>query len=114
MPLPISTTRTGTGWTLDVTSLGLSTDLGTKDFFIQVAGVTSPNTNFTKTSAVLLTYVGASLGANTPIKAFRDSPLLVTDLVYGEINTSLGLNTRFSQVELALEDIRQMVRTLIP
>ncbi len=113
MPTPISTTRTGTGWTLDVTSLGLSTNLGVKDFLIQVAGVTSSNTNFTKTSAVLLTYTGTSLGTNTAIKAFRDSSLLVTDLVYAEVNTSSGLNSRFTQVEVGLEDLRQMVRTLM-
>lgn len=109
MPAPITATRTGTGWTLDVTSLGLSTNLGEKDFFPLVAGVSNALTNWTKTSSVLLTYTGSSLASNTAIKVFRDSTLLVTDYVFTEINSSSGANARFLTVERALEDLRRMI-----
>jgi hypothetical protein len=109
MPTPISTTRTGTGWTIDVTSLALSSDLGYKDFYVKVSGVASPLTNYTKTSAVLLTYGGVALGSNTPVVVYRDSSRLVDDLVFSDVNSSSGLNSRFTQIEKVLEDLRQMV-----
>ena len=109
MPAPISTTRTGTGWTIDVTTLVLSTNLGYKDFFVKVAGVASPLTNYTKTSSVLLTYTGVALAAATAVVVFRDSLRLVDDANLGDINSSGGLNTKFAQVEVLIEDLRQMI-----
>lgn len=109
MPAPIVTTRTGTGWTIDVTSLVLSTNLGYKDFFIKVAGVASPLTNYTKTSPTVLTYGGVSLAASTPVVVFRDSLRLVDDANFADLNTSAGLNAKFAQVEVLIEDLRQMV-----
>lgn len=109
MPAPISTTRTGTGWTVDVTSLVLSTNLGFKDFYVKVNGVLSPLVNYTKTNPTLITYTGTSLAASTPVVVFRDSNRLVDDLAYGDINSSAALNLRTTQVELVLEDLRQMI-----
>lgn len=109
MPAPISTVRTGTGWTIDVTSLVLSTNLGYKDFFVKVAGVASPLTNYTKTSPTLLTYTGVSLAAATPVIIFRDSLRLVDDANFADLNTSAGLNQKFTQVEVLIEDLRQMI-----
>lgn len=108
MPQPINTTRTGTGWTVDVTTLALSTDLGTKDFFIKVGGVASVLTTFTKTSSVLLTYSGVALASNTPIVIWRDSIRLVDDFTFGEVNSSAGLNLRFTQLERVVEDLRNL------
>ena len=109
MPAPISTTRTGTGWTVDVTSLVLSTNLGYKDFFVKVAGVASPLTNYTKTSPTVLTYSGVSLAASTPVIVFRDSLRLVDDSSFADLNTSAALNSKFTQVEVLIEDLRQMI-----
>lgn len=109
MPSPISITRTGTGWTIDVTSLVLSTNLGYKDFYVKVSGVVSPLSNYTKTNSTLVTYSGTSLAASTPVVIYRDSNRLVDDLVYGEINSAAALNSRTTQVELVLEDLRQMI-----
>ena len=113
MPAPISTTRTGTGWTIDVTSLVLSTNLGYKDFFVKVAGVASPLTNYTKTAPTIITYSGVSLGAGTAIIVFRDSLRLVDDANLFDVNSSSGLNTKFTQVEVVVEDLRQMLGVLI-
>jgi len=108
MPAPISVLRTGTGWTVDVTALSLSTDLGFKDFFIKVGGVAVANTSFTKTSTTLLTYSGTSLASNTTVVVYRDSTRLVDDFAFGDVNTSSGLNLRFTQVERVLEDLRNL------
>lgn len=113
MPAPISTTRTGTGWTIDVTTLVLSTNLGYKDFYVKVSGVVSPLTNYTKTSSVLLTYTGVSLAAATPVIVYRDSLRLVDDANFGDINSSTGLNTKFTQVETIVEDLRQLIATVV-
>jgi hypothetical protein len=109
MPTPISTTRTGTGWTVDVTSLVLSTNLGYKDFFVKINGVASPLSNFTKTNPTLITYTGIAVAASSPVIVFRDSNKLIDDATFGDVNTSAGLNTKMTQVELVLEDLRQMV-----
>lgn len=114
MPAPISTTRTGTGWTIDVSTLVLSTNLGYKDFYVKVAGLVSPLTNYTKTSSVLLTYGGVALAAATPVIVFRDSLRLVDDANFGDINSSGGLNTKFTQVEVIVEDLRQMFTFIGP
>lgn len=108
MPAPISTSRTGTGWTIDVTSLALSTDLGFKDFFVKVNGVSSPLSNYTKTSATLLTYGGTSLASNTPVIVWRDSLRTVDPLLFGDVNTAAALNLRLTQLQRVVEDLRNL------
>lgn len=114
MPAPISILRTGTGWTVDVTTLQLSTNLGTKDFFIRHSGVGVSNTLYTKTSATLLTYTGVALATNTPVVIYRDSSRLVPDFTFAQLNTSSSMNAAFTQVEVVMEDLRQMLTTLLP
>ena len=113
MPLPISTTRTGTGWTIDVTSLVLSTNLGYKDFYVKVSGLVSPLASYTKTSPTLLTYSGVALSVSSPLIVFRDSLRLVDDANLGDINSSGGLNAKFSQVEVLIEDLRQLIGVVV-
>lgn len=112
MPAPINVLRTGTGWTIDVTSLQLNLNLGEKDFLPRHSGVTVGLANYTKTNANLLTYVGAAVPSNTPIQMFRDSSRLVPDFVFGTLNSSSQLNTAFVFVERIIEDQRQMLTTL--
>ena len=83
--------------------------LGYKDFFVKVAGVASPLVNYTKTSPTLLTYGGVALAVNTPVIVFRDSLRLVDDASFSDLNTSAALNAKFAQVEVLIEDLRQMV-----
>lgn len=109
MPAPIVTTRTGTGWTVDVTSLVLSTNLGFKDFFVRFGLVASPLSNFTKTNPTVITYMGVAVAANTTVTIFRDSSRFIDDAGFSDLNTSAGLNQKFTQVEVLIEDLRQMV-----
>lgn len=106
MPQPINVNRTGTGWTLDVTTLQLGSSLTTKDFLVFHNGVKQPLTAYTKTTPTLLTYGGVALAANTPIQVYRDTPATTTPLLFGEINTTAGLNSRFAELARTLEDIR--------
>lgn len=106
MPQPIIVTRTGTPWTIDVTALSLSANLTFKDFAVFAGGVLLANSNFTKTTATVLAYNGAPLPANTAVQVYRDSSLLVDDVVYNQVNSSASINTLFAQVERALEDLR--------
>lgn len=58
-------TKSGTGWTIDVTACNLLSDLSIKDFVVLIESVVSPNTNFTKTSQTILTYTGTSISSST-------------------------------------------------
>lgn len=109
MPAPINVTRTGTGWTVDVTALQLSTNLGVLDIYPLVNAVVISPGNFTKTSATLLTYVGAPLAANTGVQLFRDSLRDIPAVLYAQINSSAILNARFDAAERCLEDARQLL-----
>lgn len=113
MPQPITVTRTGTGWTLDVTALALSSDLLYKDFFVLHNGVSTPLSAYAKTSAVLLTYSGAALPTNTSVTVYRDSNTNLTQYVFGAINSSDENNARLLDISRALEDLRILAPQLI-
>ena len=58
-------TRSGTGWTVDVTACNLLSDLSIKDFIMLIEGTLEPNSNITKTSQTVLTYNGTSISSST-------------------------------------------------
>ncbi len=68
-------TRTGTGFTIDVTPCDLDPSLTLKDFTIRHAGVQVPNTDYAKTTSTTLTYTGAALPSNTQVEVRRRTPL---------------------------------------
>ena len=57
--------RSGTGWTVDVTNCNLLSDLSIKDFVMLIEGTAEPNSNITKTSQTVLTYNGTSISSST-------------------------------------------------
>lgn len=63
--LAYETGKTGTGWTVDVTPCRLSIDLTDKDFKVWINDTLASNSDFTKTSAVLLTYGGTATSSAT-------------------------------------------------
>lgn len=69
-----TTTRTGTGWTVDVTLTNLDPDTSLKDFIVLENAVAGNLANYTKTTRTILTYGGASLPSNTPIEVRRATP----------------------------------------
>jgi len=63
--------RTGTGWTVDVTAANLITNTSIKDFIVFHNGATVDVANYTKTSPTILTYTGSALGAGTTVEIRR-------------------------------------------
>lgn len=61
----VTDTKSGTGWTIDVTACNLLSDLSIKDFIVLIAGTLEPNSNITKTSQTVLTYNGTSIASST-------------------------------------------------
>jgi hypothetical protein len=108
----IQVTRTGTGWTVDVTALALVPDTLEKDFIVLVANVEQPLASYTKTSATVLTYVGVALAANTVLTLYRYGLRDVDQLAYGEVTSQLGMNKRLTQIERALDDLREIKQSL--
>lgn len=106
MPQPLTVLRTGTGWTLDVTALALSSDLIAKDILVYHNAVLQPNTTYAKTSQTLLTYSGVALATNTSVQVWRDSTFVPTAVGFNEINSSAGINARLTQISRILEDLR--------
>jgi hypothetical protein len=108
----IQVTRTGTGWTVDVTALALVPDTLEKDFIVLAANVEQPLSSYTKTSATVLTYVGVALAANTVLTLYRYGLRDVDQLAYGEVTSQLGMNKRLTQIERALDDLREIKQSL--
>jgi hypothetical protein len=75
----VFTSRTGTGWTVDVTICNLDPDVLIKDFLVifTLAGVpTVQNTAaFSKLTPTSIQYNGASIPASTPVEVRRRTPL---------------------------------------
>lgn len=92
-------TRTGTGWTVDVTACNLLENLSVKDFVVLEDGVLASNNDYTKTSDVLLTYVGAGVGTDTSIEVRRETPPDVVKVVtFGDRFSSNDRNTEIAYV----------------
>lgn len=69
----VLSSKSGTGWTIDVTACNLDTDLSIKDFVVLINDSLSPNSNFDKTSATVLTYTGSSISTST-VEVRRSTP----------------------------------------
>lgn len=67
-------TRTGTGFTVDVTACDLDPTLTLKDFVVLHNGTLVSNANYTKTTQTILTYTGTALAANTSVEVRRRTP----------------------------------------
>ena len=90
-------TRSGTGWTVDVTACNLLENLSVKDFVVLENGVLASNNDYTKTSSVLLTYVGAGVAASTSIEVRRRTPPDVVKVVnFGDRFSSNDFNVEIA------------------
>ncbi len=89
----VVTVRSGSGWNVDVTACNLLDDLGVKDFVVLENGTLANTNDYDKTSATLLTYVGAGVGTNTSIEVRRKTPVDLFDIVsFGDIFSSDTFN----------------------
>lgn len=103
----VNVSRSGTGWTVDVTAAQLDADLSIKDFRVLFAGVVQDNLNFAKTTAQLLTYTGTSYDGTVEVR--RLTPTAVRSLVeYQERFSSLDYNRNFERVARQVGEFRAL------
>jgi hypothetical protein len=114
MPQPLNITRTGTNWTVDVTSLELSPSLAEKDFIAFTAEAPQPLASYAKTSDTVLTYVGPALPANTAITLYRFYQRDIDMLAVFEAVSERSVNARLSQIEKRLDDISTLLSLFNP
>jgi len=60
----VTTTQSGTGWTVDVTPCNLDPDTSIKDFLVLIDGNVESNTNFNKLSQTSIEYTGPSISSS--------------------------------------------------
>lgn len=98
-------TRSGTGFTIDVTACNLLSDLSIKDFVVLNNGSFVPNTSYTKTTSTVLTYTGASLPSTT-VEIRRKTPTAVIQTVtYGQKFTSSQWNNELDRTVRWKEEV---------
>lgn len=105
--LAVSATKSGTGWTIDVTDCNLTTDLTVKDFLFTFDGGASfeNNTDFTKLSATSIQYDGASIASST-VTVYRDTPVTrIQEVTYGDRMTSDLWEDEFNRVHRILAEV---------
>ena len=74
--------RSGTGWTVDVSANNLDPTTSLKDFIVLHGGVVANVGDYTKTTSTILTYGGASLGVTT-IEVRRSTPVAQYQVLTG-------------------------------
>lgn len=114
MPAPITVTRTGTGWTADVTSLELSTSLAELDIVGFTPDESLAASSFVKTTATLVTYIGAALPTNTVVNLYRLTVRNIDLLQFAEAVSDRGMNQRLDVIERRLDDMLERVGLLNP
>jgi hypothetical protein len=84
----VTVTRTGTGWTADVTACNLDPELTLKDINILINGELQPQSSYTKTTQTVLTWTGPALAADTTVDIRRSTPV--------DVYSPIEYTTRFS------------------
>lgn len=106
----VTATRSGTGWTIDVTNANLSTDLTVKDFIIEFDSTVQPNSNFTKSSSTLITYNGSAIGS-TLVAVYRDTPVQrIQEVTYADRITSTLWENEFNRMHRILSELGKTIR----
>jgi enhancing lycopene biosynthesis protein 2 len=102
----VSVTKSGTGFTVDVTAANLLEDLSVRDFEVFHDGALTSKADYAKTSRTLLTYSGASLPANTPVLVRRKTPnVVVQNITYADRFSSSLWNDELDRIIRWREEI---------
>jgi len=105
----VQTSRSGTGWTVDVTACRLDADLSILDFVILFDDIPVTQLDFQKTTATLLTYTGASLPAATNVEVRRLTPTAPKSLVvYQQRFSSEDYNRSLERVARQIAEFRAL------
>ena len=98
---PVNVVKSGTSFTIDVTDANLLTDTTIKDFRVINTGtdVILANADFTKDSAIQLTYSGADIGTDVNLEVRRNTPVeRFQEIAFQAKLSSVVLNTEFDRV----------------
>ena len=103
----VTTTQTGSGWSVDVTALNLDPDLSIKDFRVVIDNVIQNLADYTKTSVTTIQYSGAALPVDTVLIFFRFTDV---DRVYcpdfGDRLQSSAYNEEFDKIHKLINENR--------
>jgi hypothetical protein len=103
----VSVSRTGTGWTVDVTACNLSINVAEKDIQVFHNGVAANVGDYTKTTPTLLTYNGAALGAITVVEIHRFTDVGPLTIVgYADRLSSNGYNSELDRLHRIIAEGR--------
>lgn len=103
----VTATKTGTGWTLDVTDCNLSSDLTKKDFRVTFDGSEVGTANFSKNTATQIQYTGVSYPTNVEVVVRRlsqASPYVTA--VYRQRINSADYDGELERIGLALTELQ--------
>lgn len=103
----VTVSRSGTGWTVDVTACNLSINTAEKDIQVFHNGAAANIGDYTKTTPTLLTYGGTSLGASTVIEVHRFTdfgPLTIVG--YADRLSSSGYNAELDRLHRIIAEGR--------
>lgn len=105
----VTATKSGTGWTVDVTLLGLSGNLSVNDFIVTHNSNLLDDGSIYKLDAQTIVYTGPPLASGTVI-VDNDVPLGSANSIYNRIKDYAGLETiqDIAGLEAALND-RQLL-----
>jgi len=106
----VTATKSGTGWTIDVTNANLSTDLTVKDFLVEFESVVQDNSDFTKSSSTLLTYNGIAI-PSSEVAVYRDTPVIrIQEVTYADRITSSLWEAEFNRMHRILAETGATIR----
>jgi len=97
----VTVTKSGTSFTIDVTSANLLANSTVKDFKIinVLADTILDNDDFTKDSATQITYSGSDIGTDVELEVRRDTPVTrFQELLYNSKLSSAVLNTEIDRI----------------
>jgi hypothetical protein len=103
----VTVSRSGTGWTVDVTACNLSINTAEKDIQIFHNGAAANIGDYTKTTPTLLTYSGTALGASTVVDVHRFTDVGPLTIVgYADRLSSSGYNSELDRLHRIIAEGR--------
>jgi hypothetical protein len=103
----VTVSRSGTGWTVDVTACNLSVNVAEKDIQVFHNGTSANTGDYTKTTPTLLTYNGPAFGSATVVEVHRFTdygPLTVVG--YADRLSSSGYNAELDRLHRIIAEGR--------
>lgn len=110
--LVVLTNVSGTSFTIDVSVLELSADLGTKDFSVTHNG-SDLTTAYTKTSATQVSYAGASVTLGTKVVVRRLSSFTPAESSFISTTTAFELTNSLTKARQRIEELDARVEYLL-